>query len=279
MTIDEMKKRKGELGLTNEMLAEQSGVPLGTVQKIFAGITKAPRYTTILALERVLTPSSPEESPDRLSYSPSHNETDASVISDGAFSYLPRHSVPLTVEDILALPGEQRIELIDGIPYDMAPPSTLHQKTVTWLSYRFSDYIFQNRKPCSAYVSPVGVQLNHDDRTLLEPDLLILCDPEKVRSTHILGAPDLIVEVLSPATQLRDMTLKLYKYQDAGVREYWIIDTKNQRIIVYEFARTGLTHIYTFSDRVPVGIWDGSCSIDFNEFAEHAGSLLKDRGE
>ena len=104
---------------------------------------------------------------------------------------------------------------------------------------------------------------------------MVVCDRGKYRNGRVWGAPDLIIEVLSPSTRKKDMTLKLHKYSNAGVRKYWMIEPKSQQIIVYDFEHEDFPKIYGFSDRIPVLIWDGRCEIDFNMIWEHVRFLYE----
>ena len=168
MTIEEMKKKKTELGLTSEMISQLSGVPLGTVQKIFAGTTKAPRRLTIEALEKVLGSSDPFENkanqhaPMQEGYyqNVAHPHQDCmlreapasygtAVQPDEASQAAPAAQDPrYTLDDYYALPDEQRVELIDGVFYDMAAPSYLHQLILIHLSHLFYDCATQHDTPC-----------------------------------------------------------------------------------------------------------------------------------
>ncbi|MCC8049438.1 MAG: Uma2 family endonuclease [Clostridiales bacterium] len=108
-----------------------------------------------------------------------------------------------TLEDYLALPDDQRVELIDGVFYDMASPNYIHQAFGDSLQAVFNDYIRKNHGSCRAF-TPVDVQLDCDDRTVVQPDVLIICDYSKLQKGHVYGAPDLVVEVLSPSTSKKD---------------------------------------------------------------------------
>lgn len=170
-----------------------------------------------------------------------------------------------TLEDYYALPEERRAELIDGVIYDMAAPSNLHQMLSGEIFLRLKEYI---RKKCGACIpaySPMDVQLDCDDRTMVQPDVLVLCDREKMQLDKICGAPDLVVEILSESTKRKDSYLKLMKYEQAGVREYWLVDPDKKRVIVYDFAHEECPALYTFQDQVPVQIFGGECRIDFSE--------------
>ena len=126
-----------------------------------------------------------------------------------------------------------------------------------------------------ALVSPLDVQLNCDDRTMLQPDILVVCDRGKVIRKGIYGAPDLVMEILSPSSRSRDMVLKLNKYQDAGVKEYWVIDPDRRRIMVYDLGNDADLFIYDFEDVVPVGLFDGKCTIDFRKIYDHMSFLYE----
>ncbi len=173
-----------------------------------------------------------------------------------------------TLEDYLALPDDQRVELIDGVIYDMAAPTLIHQAIGDDLQTLFNAYIRKKHGQCRAFTSPVDVQLDCDDKTIVQPDVLIICDPSKLRRERIYGAPDLVVEVLSPGTSRKDRILKLTKYKKAGVREYWIIDPDRKRVFVYELEKGDGCRIYSFADTVPVGIYDGDCVVDFAQIYE-----------
>lgn len=128
-----------------------------------------------------------------------------------------------TIDDIYALPEGQRAELIDGQIYDMAPPSPMHQELVMELSATLRDYIKKNGGPCKVYPAPFAVFLNEDDRNYVEPDISVICDSSKVDNRGYQGAPDFIIEIVSPSSQRMDYLTKLFKYRTAGVREYWIV--------------------------------------------------------
>ncbi|WP_330376301.1 Uma2 family endonuclease [Butyrivibrio sp. AE3004] len=105
-----------------------------------------------------------------------------------------------------------------------------------------------------------------DDKTMVQPDFMIVCDKEKIIKRKVYGAPDFIVEVLSPSSIDRDNMLKLIKYKDAGLKEYWIVDTKRQKILVYNFSEDFDLSVYRFNDVVPVGLYEGDCIVDFTPY-------------
>lgn len=160
-----------------------------------------------------------------------------------------------TIDDIYNLPEGHRAELIDGVIYNMAPPSRKHQKIVSGLTTDFNLYIRSNNGDCEVYPSPFAVFLNHDDYTYVEPDLSIICNKDKLDDRGCNGAPDLIIEVTSPSSKRMDYIIKLFKYRSSGVREYWIIDPERQNVHVYLFGENETLEQYSFDDLIPVGIY------------------------
>ena len=259
MTLEEMRTRKKELGYTYEQISKLSGVPLGTVQKIFSGVTSTPRYDTLLALERILA------------------EPDYSYARESQNAYTARCQGEYTVEDYYRLPDDQRVELIDGVFYDMSAPASVHQIMVGLIHARLLAYVTSKKGACLPIVSPVDVQLDCDDKTMVQPDVIIVCDRNKVIGRCVYGAPDFIVEILSPSTRRKDMVIKLNKYMNAGVKEYWMIDPKKKSVLVYDFANDNYPMIYGFDAKVPVNLWNGDCEIDFQEIYDYV-RFLYERG-
>ena len=182
-------------------------------------------------------------------------------------SFVPKveRSVPMpllktdhyTSEDYWNLPEEERAELINGKFYDMAPPSRIHQKLVSKLTALFNQYIADHHGSCEVYPAPFAVNLDADDKDWVEPDVSVICDPNKLTDRGCSGAPDLIFEIVSPASRKMDYGLKNTIYSQAGVREYWIVDPAKERTTVYHYEDDAAPAIYTFSQEIPVGIYDG----------------------
>ena len=276
MTIEEMKERKRALGFSNKQLADLSGVPLGTVQKIFGNVTKAPRRETILALEAVLKAGwgRPEHKEKGVSYvfAEDMGGDEDARLREVAFKYrpeLPKGADPkrqgqFTLKDYYALPDDERAELIDGVLYNMTAPGLAHQTVALQIAHQFLLCMDAfEEKGCEVYISPVDVQLDMDDKTMVEPDVVVLCDMDKAIKRCIYGAPDFVLEVLSPTTRRRDLLIKLNKYWNAGCKEYWIVDPELMTVTVYDFAGDETAVHYTFDDKVPVRLSEGKCSIDF----------------
>lgn len=258
MTLEEMKKQREKLGLTYEEVAQKSGIPIGTVQKIFNGTTKAPRYTTMQALEKVLFP-----------YQNENKKTEASVIRDGSTAYHVKKQGEYTLEDYYKIPDERRVELIDGVIYDMASPRMIHQLIAGQIYAQLLSCITAHDLDCVPFIAPADVQLDCDNRTMLQPDVFVVCDRSRILGTHIYGAPDFTVEILSKSTRSKDMNLKHQKYSHAGVKEYWIVDPDKKKVIVYLFGEEPDVNIYGFTDKIPVSISDGICEINFAKINDY----------
>lgn len=174
-----------------------------------------------------------------------------------------------TIDDIYALPDGERAELIDGQIYYMAPPTRKHQDIAGELFGIIREYIRTNNGFCRPYVAPFAVFLDADDKSYVEPDISVICDPGKLDDKGCVGAPDWIIEIVSPSSRQMDYFTKLFKYHTAGVREYWIVDPDKNRITVYNFESEN-TKDYTFSDIVQANIYD-DLYINFSDIA----ALLK----
>ncbi len=171
-----------------------------------------------------------------------------------------------TIDDIYNLSEGNRAELIDGEIYYMAPPTRKHQRILGELFAVIREYINQNNGKCEVDIAPFAVFLNNDDINYVEPDISVICDPEKLTDRGCLGAPDWIIEIVSPGSRRMDYYTKLFKYRTAGVREYWIVDSEKDRILVYDFESEN-TGDYTFADSVKSGIYD-NLFINFADIVE-----------
>ena len=169
---------------------------------------------------------------------------------------LPKEDI-YTTADIYALPDGERAELIDGQIYDMAPPSRIHQKITGEIYAEIRNYIKRNDGKCEVYLAPFAVFLNEDDRTYVEPDISVICDPDKLNETGCNGAPDWIVEIVSPSSYRMDYLIKLFKYRTAGVKEYWIVNPMKETVQTYFFEGNEDSMQYSFEDEIPVSIYSG----------------------
>ncbi len=170
-----------------------------------------------------------------------------------------------TEDDYYHLPENIRAELIEGKFYNMSAPSRVHQKILMELSGTIREYIKAENGSCEVYPAPFAVKLFDDDKTIVEPDISVICDPNKFTDRGCTGAPDWITEIISPSTSSHDYVRKLHLYAEAGVREYWIVNPMKQNILVYFFEQNHLeVEVYTFQDEIKVNIYD-DLVIDFKE--------------
>lgn len=255
MTIVQMQYYRRKKGYSYKKLAEVSGVPLSTVQKIFGGLTRTPRYETLQALERALLPGDDEDCQN------------VQALREECIygTHLSQeHGDYKTLEDYYALPEDRRVELIDGVFYDMAAPRTSHQTVLLTMWSIIDSFISSQKGSCVPFAAPTDVQLDNDEYTMVQPDVFVVCDRNKITGRCVIGAPDFVTEILSDSTRKKDMTRKLAKYEEAGVREYWMVDLENERILVYDMSNeTSLLRIYGLRDKIPVGIFQNQLVIDF----------------
>jgi Uma2 family endonuclease len=163
-----------------------------------------------------------------------------------------------TIDDIYNLPEGNRAELIDGQIYMMAPPSVRHQRISGRLFNIISNYIHQHGGVCEPFIAPFAVFLNEDDEdttTYVEPDVSVVCDPKKITDKGCSGAPDFIIEVVSPSSRRMDYNKKNSLYATSGVREYWIVDPQKERTTVYRYEEDAAPIIIPFSSDIQVGIY------------------------
>lgn len=160
-----------------------------------------------------------------------------------------------TIEDIYALPDGVRAELIDGKIYYMAPPSWKHQHISGYLFSQIYNYIRNSNGQCEVLAAPFAVFLNKDDINYVEPDISVICDKTKLDEKGCHGAPDWVIEIVSPGNKPMDYFTKLFKYRTAGVREYWIVDPAKEMVTVYRFEKETMEE-YSFEEDVPAGIYE-----------------------
>ncbi len=270
MNIETMIAIKKEFSISYSAISEASGVPISTVQKVLGGITK-PRNSTAEALAKALTGFIKQGSPrwmGAVSFEElliSHDYDDIYGLNKAA-GFVNKSSGEYEVRDYENLPEDIRVELIDGYFYEMEAPTKKHQVILQEILIQLTSQIRKNKGDCKVYMAPSDVQLDESNKTIVQPDLFILCNKDMIKnSRRTVGAPEFIIEVLSESTRKKDMTLKLNKYEACGVKEYWIIDPNKEYIIKYFFENMSLTNIYTFNDIVPLELYEGKISVDFSE--------------
>ena len=283
MNLQEMRECKRALGYSNETLAELSGVPLATVQKVLSGITKSPRQKTVEALSKVLGAGMPAGGPAISNYSVQirrgesssgiENKTENIIESarsirtesypevfTGIRSVVREDDRPNTIEDIYALPDGTRAELIDGRLYYIPTPTRTHQKITGEMYLAAAAYIKACHKECEVYIAPFGVYLNGDDSLYVEPDLSIIRDTSRLSERGCMGAPDWIIEVVSAPSRKTDYAVKLNKYRQSGVREYWIVDPSLRTVLTYVFdddRNVEDADLYPFEAEIESSLFEG----------------------
>ncbi len=173
----------------------------------------------------------------------------------------------ITLEQYEALPEEKRTEVFDGIAYDMASPSQIHQAISMQLSTIINNYILRKKGSCSIFNAPFDVKLSDKPLTIVQPDIMVICDKNKLDGKRCNGAPDFIIEIVSPGNPTDDYIRKLYYYKNYGVREYWIVDPRRKIITVNYFEGNIVSVQYPFDSIIKVNIYE-DLFINFSDIAE-----------
>lgn len=172
-----------------------------------------------------------------------------------------------TLEQYESLPEDTRSEVFDGILSNMASPSQNHQAILTDLLVSIRSYLKKKDGDCSVFPAPFDVKLSDNPLTIVQPDIMIVCDKDKLDGNRCNGAPDFIIEIVSPGNPADDYVRKLYYYKNYGVREYWIVDSKRKSVTVNYFEENLLSVPYTFDSTIKVNIYN-DLYIDFKEIEE-----------
>lgn len=185
---------------------------------------------------------------------------------------LPLDNERYTYADYLKWNDDERFELINGKAVMMASPTFTHQTILGQIYRHLAEFL--DDKPCNVVMAPFDVRLfekkgerPEDVDTVVQPDILVICDHKKIDEHGCKGAPDMVIEILSPSTQGHDCFVKLNLYQQAGVREYWIVDPESKTVKVLILDDEGIYHIskaYKQTDTVKVNILNG-CVIELDK--------------
>ena len=163
----------------------------------------------------------------------------------------------ITMEQYENLPENIRAEVFEGQIYYMASPSQIHQTILTELLVSIRSYLKKKGSNCQVFPAPFDVKLSDHPLTLVQPDIMIVCDKDKLDGKRCNGAPDFVIEIISPNNPSDDYIRKLYYYTSYGVREYWIVDARSQTILVYFFEQDSFNvRQYSFQDKIKVNIYD-----------------------
>ena len=177
-----------------------------------------------------------------------------------------------TYYDYLNFPNDEFVEIIDGKIFAMSPaPSRIHQELIMEISAELRNYIKSNKGQCKVYPAPFDVVLinenenENDSKNIVQPDISVICDKNKLNDTGCFGSPDMIVKIVSKFNPGNDYVKKLYLYEKYKVKEYWIVNPMKKNILVYTLTESGYNQpdLYTFNDKIKVNIFN-NLEIDFN---------------
>lgn len=171
-----------------------------------------------------------------------------------------------SLEEYEALPENTRAEVFDGQIYYMASPSQIHQAILLELSTLLNSYAKDKKGDCRVFPAPFDVKLSDQPLTIVQPDIMIVCDKDKLDENCCNGAPDFIIEIVSPGNPSDDYIRKAYYYSNYGVREYWIVDPKRRMVTVNYFEGGLINVIYSFDATIKVNIYD-DLMINFSAIA------------
>ena len=173
----------------------------------------------------------------------------------------------ITLEQYEALPEDKRIEIFDGVIYDMASPSQIHQAISMQISTVINNYILSKKGSCSIFNAPFDVKLSDIPLIIVQPDIMVICDKDKLDDKRCNGAPDFIIEIVSPGNPSDDYIRKLYYYKNYGVREYWIVDPRRKTVTVNYFEADILNIQYSFDSTIKVNIYE-DLYVNFSDIAK-----------
>lgn len=179
---------------------------------------------------------------------------------------IQKKTVITTLEEYEALPDDIRAEIFDGEIYYMASPSQVHQTILTELLVSIRNYLKGKNGECQVFPAPFDVKLSDEPLTIVQPDLMIICDKDKLDGKRCNGAPDFIIEIVSPGNPADDYIRKLYYYKNAGVHEYWIVDPQRKSVTVNYFEGNLINVPYTFDSVIKVNIYN-DLYINFSDIA------------
>lgn len=177
-----------------------------------------------------------------------------------------------TYYDYLNFPNDEFVEIIDGKIFAMSPaPSRIHQELIMEISAELRNYIKYNKGQCKVYPAPFDVVLinenenENDSKNIVQPDISVICDKNKLNDKGCFGSPDMIVKIVSKFNPGNDYVKKLYLYEKYKVKEYWIVNPMKKNILVYTLTESGYNQpdLYTFNDKIKVNIFN-NLEIDFN---------------
>lgn len=198
---------------------------------------------------------------------------------DKKMDNLARNIERYSYQDLLDMDDENRYEIIDGELYLMSSPSVIHQMLVGEIYFQIRSYL--QGKKCKVFVSPLDVRFSKEKDfkkiwDVVEPDIMVVCDQDKIDEKGIAGAPDVLIEVLSPSTRRRDKLQKFNLYQQKGVKEYWWVDPEEMVVYPYVLNKEGiytLAKIYALEEPIKIQQLK-NCTINLKDFIEENKNLF-----
>lgn len=186
----------------------------------------------------------------------------------------------ISYADLLEFDDDKRYELIEGVPYLMASPSVSHQDILMEIAFQIKTYL--KGKKCRVFIAPLDVKLsgaidNKKEYNVVQPDIMVICDQNKITEKNILGAPDLAIEILSPSNTRHDRMDKLQLYQKFGIKEYWMVSLEEQSIMILTLSKEGIYQIKQvcyLDEKAKVNILE-DCYIDLKEFCQNNNIVIK----
>lgn len=257
----EIKGRMKRKGYTVDELARRSGVPMKVILGAAEEGTRGIEKSMAERLDSVLNPAAKQDMPQGAEC----------IIREAVSSYGADQAVDrgketegYTLKEYEKLSEQRNLELIDGMLFEMNAPDLNHQDMAFILGELIRNYIRKKKGECRMYLSP-EVRPVLSEQTIVQPDIAVICDRNKLMKKRVEGAPDFVIEILSPSTREKDLGIKLRKYREAKVREYWAVDLEKERVITYFFEENDMPLLYGLGALVPVRIFGEELKIDFSK--------------
>lgn len=257
--VQNMRESKG---LTQKNLEERTGIHQAEISKIERGIGNP----SVLTLARLAEGA---EHRFKMEFIDKGIRRDVPMCESAApYLEVGKYQGEFTIADIEAIPDDVRCELIEGCIYECAAPSTAHQELISEVFFTVETFIRRNNGPCKVYLAPEGLAFIDDDENFFQPDMMVICDREKITSRWIYGTPDFVMEVVSKSNAKHDYQLKSHVYYKKGVKEYWILDPIKKRLTVYLNEEEWMPRVYPLEGIIGMHIYDGQVSIDLGRLGE-----------
>lgn len=239
-------------GYSQNRLAEELGIPVSAYRLYETGEFE-PEENELIKIAQILCISVYELA--GVEWRDTNEDNNQTMIRENSVYGSPgraRFEQGISVDEFFRINGKVRQELVYGKLIPMNTPSVIHQNIVGGLYYELRSYIAENGGGCKPFVSPIDVVLSEEDQVVLQPDVVLVCNPEQISERGIEGAPTLVIEVLSPGNRRYDLYQKLQIYEMYGVAHYLIVDPENEKVIVYNLKDQGIPVICGFDESLTI---------------------------